>query len=248
MVWMVKRGVMRPWWLSLVAYATVLLSQPAVAQGLHNDHPSAEPVLSHTLQDGEQTRSSEGGRASLAFAPPLPFKAPQVGPVIKRAYSDDVDKRTTAFIPQRGALAGLTPIELPEDEARWIRVDLSEQLVIAYEADKPVRAFVISSGLPGTPTITGTFRIRAKVREQTMSGIDYHLPGVEWVQYFFEDYGFHGTYWHNNFGRPMSRGCVNMTNADAKWLFDWAGPVWDGETIWFKSTQKNPGTLVVITE
>src|SRR5690606_6754821 len=148
---------------------------------------------------------------------------PQVGPLIKRAYSDDIDRRTTAFIPQASTLEQLTPIEFPEDEARWIRVDLSEQLVIAYEGDKPIRAFVVSSGLPNTPTVTGTFRIRTKVKEQVMSGPGYYLPGVKWVQYFYADYGFHGTYWHNNFGQPMSHGCLNMTDSDAKWLFDWAG-------------------------
>jgi lipoprotein-anchoring transpeptidase ErfK/SrfK len=76
----------------------------------------------------------------------------------------------------------------------------------------------------------------------------YNLPNVQWVQYFYADYGFHGTYWHNNFGNPMSHGCVNMTNADAKWLFDWAGPEWDGKTTWFAPTQDNPGTLVVVTD
>ena len=76
----------------------------------------------------------------------------------------------------------------------------------------------------------------------------YNLPGVKWVQYFFEDYGFHGTYWHSNFGQPMSHGCVNMTDSDAKWLFDWAGPVWDGETVWYGSSAENPGTLVIVTE
>ncbi|MEZ4610073.1 MAG: L,D-transpeptidase [Caldilineaceae bacterium] len=85
------------------------------------------------------------------------------------------------------------------DEERWIRVDLSEQTLIAYERNKPVRAFIISSGLPGTPTVTGEFRIRAKVRSQTMSGGSeelgtyYSLPNVQWVQYFYEDYGFHGS-------------------------------------------------------
>lgn len=188
----------------------------------------------------------------LALRPPLPFREPQVGPIIKRTYADDVDRRTTAFIPQAGSLDRLTPVEFPEDEERWIRVDLSEQLVVAYEGNKPVRAFVVSTGLPGTPTVTGTFRIRTKVKEQTMSGgvgrNYYNLPGVKWVQYFYADYSFHGTYWHNDFGRPKSHGCVNMTNADAKWLFDWAGPEWDNKTIWFKSTADNPGTLVVVTE
>lgn len=185
--------------------------------------------------------------------PPLPFSGPQVGPIIEQGYEDDVDRHTTAFIPRN--LEMLTEInEMPEDEDRWIRVDLSEQMLIAYKGDQPIRGFVISSGLPGTPTVTGTFRIRTKVRSQTMTGGSpalgtyYNLPNVEWVQYFYDDYGFHGTYWHNNFGNPMSHGCVNMTNADAKWLFDWAGPKWDGKTIWYSPTEENPGTLVIVHE
>ena len=76
----------------------------------------------------------------------------------------------------------------------------------------------------------------------------YNLPNVKWVQYFYADYAFHGTYWHNDFGRPKSHGCINMTNADAKWLFDWAGPKWDGKTTWYNASKANPGTLVIVTE
>ncbi|NJN82797.1 MAG: L,D-transpeptidase [Caldilineaceae bacterium] len=175
-----------------------------------------------------------------------------VGPIIKPTNQDDVDLRSTAFIP--ASLDHLTEIDMPETDERWIRVDLSEQQVIAYNGQRPVRAFIISSGLPGTPTVTGEFRIRTKVVSQTMSGGNpelgtyYNLPGVQWVQYFHAEYGFHGTYWHNNFGNPMSHGCVNMTNADAKWLFDWAGPKWDESSIWFGATKSNPGTLVIVHE
>jgi lipoprotein-anchoring transpeptidase ErfK/SrfK len=197
----------------------------------------------------EQAHTGEVHKETVAaLAPPLPFSSPQVGPVIKRTYADDVDRRTTAFVPQEATLNRLTPVEFPKDEEKWIRVDLSEQMVVAYENNRPLRAFIISSGLPRTPTVTGQFRIRTKVREQVMYGDNYYLPGVQWVQYFYKDYSFHGTYWHNNFGNPMSHGCVNMTNADAKWLFDWAGPVWDHKTTWFKSTAENPGTLVIVTE
>jgi lipoprotein-anchoring transpeptidase ErfK/SrfK len=184
--------------------------------------------------------------------PPLPFDSPQVGPIIKRGYQDDVERRTTAFIPK--SLDHLTEIEMPNTDEKWIRIDLSEQLVIAYEGKRAVRGFVVSSGLPGTPTVTGAFRIRVKVSSQTMSGGSpdlgtyYYLPGVKWVQYFYEDYSLHGTYWHNKFGQPMSHGCVNMTNADAKWLFDWVGPKWDGKSVWLKSTPDNPGALVIVHE
>jgi len=166
--------------------------------------------------------------------------------ILKNA--DEMDARSTVF-----DLALLTvPEEFPLPDVaageRWIRVDLGKQQVVAYEGLEPVRAFIVSTGLPSYPTVTGEFRIRMKVSEQTMSGDGYYLPGVKWVQYFYEDYGFHGTYWHADFGVPKSHGCVNMTNADAKWLFDWAGPVWDQETVWFRPTVDNPGTIVVVHE
>ncbi|MCB0137619.1 MAG: L,D-transpeptidase, partial [Caldilineaceae bacterium] len=66
-----------------------------------------------------------------------------------------------------------------------------------------------------------------------------------WVQYFYEDYGFHGTYWHSNFGQPMSHGCVNMTNADAKWLYEWASPTVT-EFKWHVTEKSDPGTLVIV--
>lgn len=141
----------------------------------------------------------------------------------------------------------------PTTTEKWIDVDLSEQRVVAYEGTEPVRAFIISSGLPGTPTVTGTFRIWAKVPVQDMYGGNraagnyYYLEDVPWVQYFYEDYAFHGTTWHANFGTPASRGCINMSPADAEWLFRWAGPTADGAG-WLISGENNPGTLVVVHE
>lgn len=141
----------------------------------------------------------------------------------------------------------------PTTTEKWIDVDLSEQRVVAYEGTTPVKSFIISSGLPSTPTVTGTFRIWAKVPVQDMYGGNraagnyYYLRNVPWVQYFYEDYAFHGTTWHANFGRPASRGCINMSPADAQWLFEWAGPTMDG-TGWLVSDQANLGTLVVVHE
>jgi lipoprotein-anchoring transpeptidase ErfK/SrfK len=167
--------------------------------------------------------------AQVVVTPPLPEVSPAMAPSLTDGYHQE-----TAF---------------PTTTEKWIDVDLSEQRVVAYEGRDPVRAFIVSSGLPRTPTVTGEFRIRMKVRSQTMSGPGYYLPNVEWVQYFYEDYAFHGTYWHNNFGQPMSRGCVNMTNEDAQWLFDWASPTFedDGPT-WQRPSEEHPGTLVVVHE
>ncbi|MFN8491695.1 MAG: L,D-transpeptidase [Caldilineaceae bacterium] len=209
----------------------------------------AAPVQSSKPNTGYAATQPTGAMTN-ALIPPLPFTEPEVGPLIKNSYPDDINRRTTAFIPE--SLDNLSPIKLPDTDSKWIRVDLSEQIAVAYEGKTPIRAFRISSGLPNTPTVTGAFHIRTKVVSQTMTGGEgsmyYNLPGVKWVQYFYEDYSFHGTYWHNNFGHPMSHGCVNMTNADAKWLFDWAAPTWDGKTVWFKSKADAPGTLVIIHE
>jgi len=141
----------------------------------------------------------------------------------------------------------------PTTTEKWIDVDLSEQRVVAYQGTTEVSAFIISSGLPGTPTVTGTFRIWAKTSVQDMYGGNraagnyYYLEDVPWVQYFYEDYAFHGTTWHANFGRPASRGCINMSPADAEWLFSWAGPE-AGGAGWLFSDAENLGTLVVVHE
>jgi lipoprotein-anchoring transpeptidase ErfK/SrfK len=105
---------------------------------------------------------------------------------------------------------------------RWIDVDLSNQRLVAYEGDTPVYRVTVSTGLPGTPTVTGQYRIYVKYPAQTMSGPGYYLPDVPYVMYFYLGYGIHGTYWHNNFGQPMSHGCVNTPTPDAQWLYNWA--------------------------
>ena len=110
----------------------------------------------------------------------------------------------------------------PMDDSRWIDVNLSQQQIYIYEGDALVNTFIVSTGLPDTPTVTGEYRIYVKIPIQDMSGPGYYLPDVPWVMYFYDEYGFHGTYWHNNFGTPMSRGCVNLTVDDAAWLYDWA--------------------------
>ncbi|MDZ7845092.1 MAG: L,D-transpeptidase [Anaerolineales bacterium] len=105
---------------------------------------------------------------------------------------------------------------------RWIDLDLSKQRLYAYEGNKIVRKFVVSTGTWVTPTVTGTYRIYVKYRYAHMSGPGYYLPNVPYTMYFYKGYGIHGTYWHNNFGTPMSHGCVNMRTDESGWLFNWA--------------------------
>ncbi len=106
---------------------------------------------------------------------------------------------------------------------RWIDVDISAQRLTAYQGNTPVFSALISSGLPRTPTVIGRFKIYTKLRSTRMRGPGYDLPGVPYTMYFYKGYALHGTYWHNNFGHPMSHGCVNLRTQDAAWLFNWAG-------------------------
>ena len=105
---------------------------------------------------------------------------------------------------------------------RWIDVNLSEQMVYAYEGDTVVASFLVSTGVPAFPTVTGRFHIYLKLVSTLMAGDGYYLPNVPYTMYFYKGYSLHGTYWHNNFGVPMSHGCVNMYTPDAEWLFYWA--------------------------
>lgn len=116
---------------------------------------------------------------------------------------------------------------LPDPGAHWgvgreIVVDLSTQMTYAYENGNLMFSALVSTGLPATPTVQGEYAIWHRTPAQRMTGPGYDLPNVQWVMYFYQGYGFHGTYWHNNFGNPMSHGCVNMTNADAEWLYNFA--------------------------
>jgi lipoprotein-anchoring transpeptidase ErfK/SrfK len=104
---------------------------------------------------------------------------------------------------------------------KWIEVDLSSQRTYARQGDTIVRTFVVSTGISQYPTPTGSFRIYAKYPAVAMSGPGYYLPGVPHTMFFYRGYAIHGTYWHNNFGHPMSHGCVNLTRADAAWLYSW---------------------------
>ena len=115
----------------------------------------------------------------------------------------------------------LDPQELAH-EGRWIDIDLGSQLLTAYEGSMPVSNFIISSGTSAHPTLTGQFRIWSKLESTDMSGPGYDLKDVPYTMYFYQGYGIHGTFWHDNFGTPMSHGCVNMKTGEAAWLFDFA--------------------------
>lgn len=148
----------------------------------------------------------------------------------------------------------VTPLspDVPFDEKR-IEVSLTHQVLTAYEGEEVVFRGKVSTGINrpkaagALPTRTpeGKHNVQSKLPSKHMGSgrltdtlNDTALPGVPWAVFFAAGgYALHGTYWHSNFGLPMSRGCVNLNNEDAKWLFRWTTPAWDpyavaGQTDW----------------
>lgn len=110
----------------------------------------------------------------------------------------------------------------PRGVGREILVSLSESRIYAYENGVLLRSVLVSTGRPATPTVQGDFTIQRKYVAQTMTGPGYYLPNVPYVMYFYQGYAIHGTFWHNNFGQPMSHGCVNLPTPEAEWFFNFA--------------------------
>ncbi len=113
---------------------------------------------------------------------------------------------------------------------RWIHVDLQEQVLTAYEGDQRVLATLISSGKSDKKshmTREGTFKIYAKSVHTSMRGKpwdDYYAEEVPWTMHYDDGRALHGAYWHDQFGIEKSHGCVNLSPADAAWLFQWVPP------------------------
>jgi lipoprotein-anchoring transpeptidase ErfK/SrfK len=105
---------------------------------------------------------------------------------------------------------------------KWIDVNLSTQTVIAYAGNTAVYRSLASTGTWQYPTVVGTFSIYAKYGSARMQGPGYDLPNVPYVMYFYRGFSLHGTYWHSNFGTPMSHGCVNLPTSAAQWIYNWA--------------------------
>src|SRR4030042_6038453 len=110
---------------------------------------------------------------------------------------------------------------------KLITVDIGKQMLFVFENGKLINQTKVSTGLPKTPTVKGSFSIYSKVPKQTMRGGSasygrYYLPNVPAVMYFYQGYSIHGTYWPNKFGAPASHGCVNVPTTFAKWLYLWA--------------------------
>jgi hypothetical protein len=204
------------------------LRPPGADQGLRLVSAAAAQQVGALFGTATATASNTPTPSPTNTPSPTPTETPSPTPTA--TFTATLAEPSETPVPTNGpedpeALAKFRvelPAELGSLDEHWIDVNLTTQTLSAYEGQKLVASYSISTGVSRTPTVVGEFRIWVKVTIQAMSGPGYYLPNVPWVMYFYEDYGIHGTYWHDNFGTPMSAGCVNMTIDDAKTMFEFA--------------------------
>jgi hypothetical protein len=150
---------------------------------------------------------------------------------------------------------GPPPEKLGEHE-KWIDVNQHRQVLVAFEGSTPVYVTLFSSGRNEHETVTGSFHIREKHIASTMDGdadtaVDaapYSIEDVPYIQYFNGGYALHGAFWHAEFGRVKSHGCVNLAPWDAKGIFGWTDPQLPEGWHSVVATKDHPGTRVVVHE
>ncbi|HPP64447.1 MAG TPA: L,D-transpeptidase [Anaerolineales bacterium] len=133
----------------------------------------------------------------------------------------------------------VSPISPNVDPAeKRIVVKTWEQTLSCFEGKTEVYFSRISSGalynasgnrVDAWETPVGEYPIWRKAISLPLSGgsasAGWSLPAVGWVSLFVgTGVAIHSTYWHNNYGEPSSRGCVNARPEDAKWIFRWSQP------------------------
>lgn len=156
----------------------------------------------------------------------------------------------------RRPTTGPMPTDLAPDEA-WIDVDVAQQTLVAFVGTRPIFTTLVSTGRPDRAhrTPLGTFHVWAKLAEDQMDDLErtdqvsnYAIEAVPWVQYFSQGVALHAAFWHDDFGRARSHGCVNLSPRDARRLFDISTPPlppgWDG----ILTTERQPGERVRVRD
>lgn len=110
---------------------------------------------------------------------------------------------------------------------KWVEINITLQYLWAYQGDQVLWQGYVSTGTAKFATPPGSYRVLSKIESQTMEGVlggeYYNVPDVPDVLYFTDrGHAIHGTYWHSNFGTPMSHGCVNLPIDVADWMYEWA--------------------------
>jgi hypothetical protein len=211
----------------LLAAISCALVSPALGYYINTMFIKPEVLISSQAGLIKSSNTPTPSNTPTITPSPTPTETPTPTPTdTPTPMPTDTPTLTYTPLPTDTDYPTMEPIfyELPEPggEGRWIDVDLSDQMTYAYEGNEIIQSFFVSTGTWMHPTITGQYYIYVKYEYADMAGPGYYLPNVPYVMYFYSGYGIHGTYWHNNFGTPMSHGCINLTIPDSEWLYYWA--------------------------
>ena len=138
------------------------------------------------------------------------------------AFVQFTDQVEFFAIPGAAFLRPPEPEKKIAESGKVVIVDLSEQRLYAYENGVQVNTYLVSTGLPGMDTRVGRFSVTQKQYSKLYSGPGFYLPNTLYNLRFDGPRWLHGAYWHNDFGRRKSHGCVNIAYPNAEWLFNWA--------------------------
>jgi len=149
------------------------------------------------------------------------------------------------------------PSVVKSPDQKWIDVDVSKQVLVAYQGTKAVYAALVSTGREKEneefKTPRGVFSILSKHVTGTMANLyasdgPYMIEDVPWTMYFLGSFALHGAFWHNSFGSMRSHGCVNLPPFDARWIFYWSEPLMPEGWHTVYSTSDRPGTIIRIRD
>jgi lipoprotein-anchoring transpeptidase ErfK/SrfK len=226
------------------------------------------------------------GEAGLTKPLPTPpvFESPIPAPAVAISVSEPLTVAEEADLAPEASVPSPPVVDVEEDvlslrtvfsdtatigvcvggEGKRIIVVLSEQKLYACEGERLVLETPVSTGTAYHPTPVGEYQIYLKLTADRMTGPGYNLPAVPWTMYFYRGYAVHGAYWHDQFGRVMSHGCINLPTMEcpsgwtcpaqgyangrdiAKELFEWAEPILSEGASYVYSSADNPGTLVIV--
>ena len=151
-----------------------------------------------------------------------------------------IEGQVSQYVPE-AVLTHSIPIDarvtrLVKDADIWIEVSLDEQMLYLYQGSEVRFAYRVSTGRPGIPgklksmaTRKGVYKIYALYVSYPMWGKDWYCPDVPYAMFFHHELAIHAAYWHNDFGKPVSHGCVNMMPDDAKEVY---GQVKKRTVVW----------------
>jgi hypothetical protein len=191
------------------------------------------PLSEEYIADGVSYQTFERGQ--LRWREGEDITMTPVGKMLADRYDISTDPQRQGTIPIYDEALFVPPVAIPALDAappapgggRAVVVSLSQQALWAYEDGMVVRSTYVSTGKEKFRTPAGFYTVNTKVPEQDMAGViggeSYNVPKVPDVLYFTNrGHAIHGTYWHENFGTPMSHGCINLPMDVADWMYEWA--------------------------